>query len=42
MRNRVAHRYFDSNHAIVLTTVVDDIPVLRAAALRLLTLLDES
>jgi len=42
MRNHLAHRYFDTHHAIVLSTVVDDIPVLRAAALRLLALVDES
>jgi uncharacterized protein with HEPN domain len=35
MRDRLAHRYFDSSHAIVAATVVNDLDDLRAAAARL-------
>lgn len=35
MRDRLAHRYFDTSHAIVAGTVTQDLPDLRAAALRL-------
>jgi uncharacterized protein with HEPN domain len=37
MRNYLAHRYFDTAHAIVQATVTDDLPPLIAAAQRLLT-----
>lgn len=36
MRNYLAHRYFDTAHGIVQTTVTDDLPLLVAAAQRLL------
>jgi uncharacterized protein with HEPN domain len=36
MRNHLAHRYFDTSHAILTTTVQDDLPELRAAVERLL------
>lgn len=35
MRNHLAHRYFDTAHAIVQATVTDDLPPLVAAAQRL-------
>ncbi|GLI27710.1 DUF86 domain-containing protein [Agromyces rhizosphaerae] len=37
MRDQLAHRYFDTSHAIVLTTARQDIPLLRAAVERLLS-----
>ena len=37
MRDRLAHRYFDTSHAIVQATVDHDLPVLEAAVRRLLT-----
>jgi len=36
MRNYLAHRYFDTAHAIVHATVTDDLPPLLAAVQRLL------
>lgn len=36
MRDRLAHRYFDTSHAIVHVTVDRDVPVLAEAARRLL------
>ena len=36
MRDQLAHRYFDTTHAIVATTVTQDLPRLRAAIVRLL------
>lgn len=36
MRNHLTHRYFDTAHAIVRATVVDDLPPMIAAANRLL------
>lgn len=36
MRDRLAHRYFDTSHGIVHATVANDLPVLRAAVVRLL------
>jgi uncharacterized protein with HEPN domain len=36
MRNQLAHRYFDTAHAIVQATVSDDLPLLVAATRRLL------
>jgi uncharacterized protein with HEPN domain len=35
MRDRLAHRYFDTSHAIVQATVDHDLPVLEAGVLRL-------
>jgi uncharacterized protein with HEPN domain len=31
MRDRLAHRYFDTSHAIVRATVSEDLPELEAA-----------
>lgn len=36
MRDHLAHRYFDTTHAIVLTTARVDIPLLAAAVSRML------
>lgn len=36
MRDQLAHRYFDTSHAIVMTTARRDIPRLNAAVQRLL------
>jgi uncharacterized protein with HEPN domain len=36
MRDRLAHRYFDTTDAVVATTAIHDLPVLRAAVERLL------
>lgn len=36
MRDHLAHRYFDTSHAILTATVRDDLPELRAAVERLL------
>jgi len=35
MRDRLAHRYFDTSHAIVAATVANDLHVLEAAVQRL-------
>lgn len=35
MRDRLAHRYFDTSHAIVAGTVANDLDALRAAAIRI-------
>lgn len=35
MRDRLAHRYFDTSHAIVSATVSEDLPELEAAVHRL-------
>jgi uncharacterized protein with HEPN domain len=35
MRDRLAHRYFDTSHAIVAATVTSDLPLLEAAVRRL-------
>ncbi|MQA34594.1 HepT-like ribonuclease domain-containing protein [Modestobacter roseus] len=40
MRDHLAHRYFDTTHAIVASTVTNDLPVLRAAVGRLLAQTD--
>ncbi len=42
MRNHLAHRYFDTAHAIIQATVDHDIPPLLAAAQRLLGATDEA
>jgi uncharacterized protein with HEPN domain len=36
MRDRLAHRYFDTSHAILAATVSDDLPELEIAVRRLL------
>ncbi|WP_344688436.1 HepT-like ribonuclease domain-containing protein [Blastococcus jejuensis] len=36
MRDQLAHRYFDTTHAIVASTVSHDLPQLRRAVARLL------
>lgn len=36
MRNHLVHRYFDTAHAILGATIAEDLPVLVAAATRLL------
>ncbi len=41
MRDHLAHRYFDTTHAIVASTVATDLPQLRAAVRRLLDLTRE-
>ena len=40
MRDHLAHRYFDTTHAIVAATVHQDLPELRQAVERLLDTLD--
>jgi uncharacterized protein with HEPN domain len=35
MRDRLAHRYFDTSHAIVASTVNGDLPALETAVIRL-------
>ncbi len=40
MRDHLAHRYFDTTHAVVLGTARYDIPVLAAATTRILDALD--
>ena len=37
MRDRLAHRYFDTSHAIVRATIDNDIPELALAVHRLLS-----
>ncbi len=41
MRNHLAHRYFDTDHAIVAATVEHDLPPLVAATRRLLDTIDD-
>jgi len=36
MRDRLAHRYFDTSHVILAATVSEDLPELDTAARRLL------
>lgn len=36
MRDYLAHRYFDTTHAIVMTTARSDVPLLASAARRML------
>ena len=40
MRDRLAHRYFDAAHTVVQATVEEDLPLLVAAAERLLAQLE--
>ncbi|MHB1496914.1 MAG: HepT-like ribonuclease domain-containing protein [Acidimicrobiales bacterium] len=42
MRDRFAHRYFDTSHAILAATVEEDLPQVEAAALRLLQRVNET
>jgi uncharacterized protein with HEPN domain len=35
MRDRLAHRYFDTSHAIIQATIDHDLPILEAGAERL-------
>ena len=41
MRDRLAHHYFDTSHAIVAATVEHDLPELETAARRLLDVVGE-
>jgi uncharacterized protein with HEPN domain len=41
MRDHLAHRYFDTDHALVTATVEHDLPPLVAAVKRLSALLDD-
>ncbi|MDA8045003.1 MAG: DUF86 domain-containing protein [Actinomycetota bacterium] len=41
MRDRLAHRYFDTSHAILAATVSEDLPELDAAVQRLLPTVDD-
>lgn len=41
MRDHLAHRYFDTTHAVVAATVTQDLPELRRAVERLLEQLDD-
>ncbi len=40
MRNHLAHRYLDTDHAIIRATIVHDLPPFTAAARRILRLPD--
>lgn len=40
MRDQLAHRYFDTSHAVLTHTVREDLPVLRGAVTRMTTRLD--
>lgn len=42
MRDRLAHRYFDTSHAILAATVEDDLPQLEAATRRLVQRVEET
>ena len=41
MRDQLAHRYFDTSHAILQATIDQDLPVLAAAVERLRRMSDE-
>ncbi|HVB53960.1 MAG TPA: HepT-like ribonuclease domain-containing protein [Candidatus Acidoferrales bacterium] len=41
MRDRLAHRYFDTSHAVLAATISDDLPELEAAVRRLLQMVDD-
>jgi uncharacterized protein with HEPN domain len=41
MRDQLAHRYFDTTHAIIASTVAQDLPRLREAITRLLAIVGE-
>jgi uncharacterized protein with HEPN domain len=38
MRDQLAHRYFDTTHALIASTVAHDLPHLRGAVARLLVI----
>lgn len=40
MRNRLAHQYFDTSHAILAATVSEDLPELQAAVRRLISTIE--
>jgi uncharacterized protein with HEPN domain len=42
MRDRLAHRYFDTSHAIVAAAVTTDLPLLEAAVRRLVERLPDA
>ncbi|MGH8968627.1 MAG: HepT-like ribonuclease domain-containing protein [Actinomycetes bacterium] len=42
MRDRLAHRYFDTSHAILQATVDNDLPELEAALENLMAMVDDS
>jgi uncharacterized protein with HEPN domain len=42
MRDRLAHRYFDTSHTILAATVSEDLPELEAAVRRLLQTVDDN
>ena len=42
MRDQLAHRYFDTTHAVVCATASNDIPILAAAMHRLLSVRQSS
>ncbi len=42
MRDHLAHRYFDTSHAILSTTVRDDLPELERAVRALIPLTDDA
>lgn len=42
MRDRLAHRYFDTSHAILQATVDHDVPELEAAVENLMTIVDST
>jgi uncharacterized protein with HEPN domain len=41
MRDRLAHRYFDTSHAILAATVSEDLPELESVVRRLLQTVDD-
>lgn len=41
MRDHLAHRYFDTSHAVVAATVSDDLPELEAAVRHMLQAVDD-
>lgn len=41
MRDMLTHRYFDTAHSIVFSTARSDIPLLKAAVVRMLSVTDE-
>ena len=41
MRDHLAHRHFDTSHAVVAATVSDDLPELEAAVRHLLQAVDD-
>ncbi|MHB1549412.1 MAG: HepT-like ribonuclease domain-containing protein, partial [Acidimicrobiales bacterium] len=41
MRDRLAHRYFDTSHAILAATVSEDLPELDTSVRRLLQRVDD-